>query len=149
MLTRGSDASTERDATISVSLVNHSKKAERVLFRRESLTFEVSGPDGLIACEPGPDNRAPDRSNIALLKPGRRLSSVSRLIELCPQGAMRRPGLYLVHGRFDGLKDGDSDRPPTFSGRVVSREPVAIRVRRGWGEMPAQRQPERVRVGTP
>ena len=149
MLTRGSDASTERDATISVSLVNHSKKAERVLFRRESLTFEVSGPDGLIACEPGPDNRAPDRSNITLLKPGRRLSSVSRLIELCPQGAMRRPGLYLVHARYDGLKDGDSDRPPTFSGRVVSREPVAIRVRRGWGEMPAQRQPERVRVGTP
>ncbi|HET9931148.1 MAG TPA: hypothetical protein VFQ35_10695 [Polyangiaceae bacterium] len=149
VLTRGSDASTERDATISVSLVNHSKKAERVLFRRESLTFEVSGPDGLVACEPGPDNRAPDRSSIALLKPGRRLSSTSRLIELCPQGAMRRPGLYLVHARFDGLKGGDSERPPTFAGRVVSREPVAIRVRRGWGEMPAQRQPERVRVGTP
>lgn len=149
VLTRGSDAATERDATVSVALVNHSKKAERVLFRRESITFEVSGPDGLVACEPGPDNRAPDRSNLSLLKPGGRLSSTSRLIELCPQGAMRRPGLYLVHARYDGLKKAAPQRTPTFSGRVISREPVAIRVRGGWGEMPAQRQPERVRVGTP
>ncbi|MFZ5894409.1 MAG: hypothetical protein ACOY0T_25330 [Myxococcota bacterium] len=149
VLTRGSDAGTERDATIAVSLVNHSKKAERVFFRRESISFEVSGPDGLVACEPGPDNRAPDRSSFVNLKPNGRLSAVSRLIELCPQGAMRRPGLYLVHGRYDGLRNSDPQGPRTFTGRVASREPVAIRVRRGWGDLPAQRAPERVRVGTP
>jgi hypothetical protein len=149
LLTRGSDVATERDATITVSLVNHTKKPEKVFFRRESITFEISGPDGLVACEPGPDNRAPDRSSIHTLRPGGRLSATSRLIELCPQGAMRRPGLYLVHARYDGLKNPDPQGPLTFEGRVASREPVAIRIRRGWGDLPAQRQPERVRVGTP
>jgi hypothetical protein len=149
LLTRGSDASTERDATISVSLVNRGKKMERVYFRREAVTFEVSGPDGLVACDPGPDKRAPDRSGFSTLRPGGRLSATSRLIEMCPQGAMRRPGLYLVHARYDGLANPDAQGPVTFSGRVVSREPVTIRVRRGWGDLPAQRAPERVRVGTP
>jgi len=149
LLTRGSDASTERDATIAVALVNRGKKPVRVYFRREAVTFEVSGPDGLVACDPGPDNRAPDRSGFSLLRPAGRLSATSRLIELCPQGAMRRPGLYLVHARYDGLSNPDPQGPVAFSGRVVSRDPVTIRVRRGWGDLPAQRAPERVRVGTP
>lgn len=149
-LTRGSDARTERDATISVSLVNRSKKAQRVFFRRELVSFEISGPSGVVTCEPGPDNRAPDRSSVKLLRPGGRISATSRLIELCPEGALRRPGLYLVHGRFQGIGGAsDPQAPPAFEGRLVSREPVQIRVRRGWGPLPPQRAPERVRVGTP
>jgi hypothetical protein len=150
LLTRGSDAPTERDATISVSLVNRGKKPERVFFRRELVSFEISGPDGVITCEPGPDNRSPDRSSVRMLRPGARISATSRLIELCPQGALRRPGLYLVHGRFQGIGGAsDPQAPPAFAGRLVSHEPVQIRVRRGWGPLPPQRQPERVRVGTP
>jgi hypothetical protein len=150
LLTRGSDASTERDATISVSLVNRGKKPERVFFRRELVSFEISGPSGVVSCEPGPDNRSPDRSSVRMLRPGGRISATSRLIELCPQGALRRPGLYLVHGRFQGIGGAsDPQAPPAFAGRLVSREPVQIRVRRGWGPLPPQREPERVRVGTP
>jgi hypothetical protein len=150
LLTRGSDARTERDATISVSLVNQSKKAERVFFRRELVSFEISGPSGVVTCEPGPDRRAPDRSSVRTLRPGGRISATSRLIEMCPQGALRRPGLYLVHGRFQGIGGAaDPQAPPAFEGRLVSHQPVQIRVRRGWGPLPPQREPERVRVGTP
>lgn len=150
LLTRGSDARTERDATISVSLVNRSKKAQRVFFRRELVSFEISGPSGLVTCEPGPDQRAPDRSSVKTLRPGGRISATSRLIELCPEGALRRPGLYLVHGRFQGIGGAaDPQAPSAFQGRLVSHEPVQIRVRRGWGPLPPQREPERVRVGTP
>jgi hypothetical protein len=150
VLTRGSDARTEREATISVSLVNQSKKAERVFFRRELVSFEVSGPGGVVSCEPGPDLRAPDPASVKALKPGGRISATSRLIELCPAGALRRPGLYLVHGRFEGIGGTtDPQAPPAFQGRLISHEPVQIRVRRGWGTLPPQREPARVRVGTP
>jgi hypothetical protein len=150
LLTRGSDARTERDATISVSLVNRSKKPQRVFFRRELVSFEISGPSGIVTCEPGPDNRAPDRSSVKMLRPGGRISAISRLIELCPAGALRRPGLYLVHGRFQGIGGAaDPQAPPAFEGRLVSHDPVQIRVRRGWGPLPPQRAPERVRVGMP
>jgi hypothetical protein len=150
VLTRGSDARTERDATISVSIVNRSKKVQRVFFRRELVSFEISGPSGVVTCEPGPDLRAPDRSSVSTLKPGGRVSATSRLIELCPEGALRRPGLYLVHGRFQGIGGAaDPQAPSAFEGRLVSHEAVQIRVRRGWGPLPPQREPERVRVGAP
>ena len=129
--------------------VNRSKKSERVFFRRELVSFEISGPQGLVECQPGPDNRAPDRGAIATLRPGGRISATSRLIELCPEGSLRIPGLYLVHARFDSVDSRDPNAPTAFSGRLVSQKPVAIRVRRGWGEMPAQREPERVQIGTP
>lgn len=148
-LARGSDARTEMEATITVSLVNRSKKKERVFFRRELVSYEISGPQGIVACEPGPDSRAPDRGSIATLQPGGRISATSRLIELCPEGTLRIPGLYLVHARFDSIDERDPNAPPMFSGRLVSHKPVAIRVRRGWGELPAQREPERVQIGTP
>lgn len=148
-LARGSDARTEMEATVTVSLVNRSKKKERIFFRRELVSYEVSGPQGIVACQPGPDQRVPDRGSIATLRPGGRISATSRLIELCPEGTLRIPGLYLVHARFDSIDERDPNAPPMFSGRLVSHKPVAIRVRRGWGELPAQREPERVQIGTP
>jgi hypothetical protein len=149
VLSRGSDARTEAEATVTLSLVNRSKKKERVFFRRELVSFEISGPQGMVACQPGPDARAPDRGAVSTLRPGGRISATSRLIELCPEGSLRLPGLYLVSARFDSIYERDPHAPPAFSGRLVSDQPVAIRVRRGWGELPAQREPERIQIGTP
>ncbi len=146
-VSRSADARTERDAVLSVSVTNRSKKSQRLLFRREFVSFEVSGPDGLVACEPGPDDRAPDRSGISALRPGGRLRAASRLIELCPRGALRRPGLYLIHARYESRLEGEGAEG-AFNGRLVSRQPAVLRVRRGWGTLPPQREPERIRVGS-
>jgi len=147
LLASGSDASTERDATVTVTLLNRSDEAYDVHFRREFVSFELSGPSGFVSCEPGPDDRAPDRALFSRLVPGRRLAAKSRLIELCPPGALRAPGLYLVHARFDAAPGGSSAQKP-FWGRVVSRKPATVRVRKGWGELSAQHAPLRVRVGS-
>ncbi|HET9957662.1 MAG TPA: hypothetical protein VFQ61_24360 [Polyangiaceae bacterium] len=149
-LTRGSDARTERDATLAVSIVNRSKSTQRVFFRRELLSFEISGPRGLVTCEPGPDDRAPDRRAFQSLRPGGRISATSRLVELCPAGAMRSPGLYLVHARFEAREeDAGEGSQPAYHGRLLSQKPVSIRVRRGWGVLPPQHEPMKVRLGTP
>lgn len=147
VLSRGSDARTEADATITVALVSQGKKPERVFFRRELVSFEVSGPSDVFSCDPGPDARVPDRQSLVTLRPGKRISAVSRLIELCPQGAFRRPGLYLVHGRYDSTSADDSNAPSFYQGRLVSHEPVVVRIHRGWGDLPPQRQPQRFEIG--
>jgi hypothetical protein len=147
VLSRGSDARTEADATITVALVNSGKKSERFFFRRELVSFEVSGPSEVLSCEPGPDERAPDRGSLTTLRPGGRISAVSRLIELCPQGAFRRPGLYLVHARYDSAAVRDAKLPAFFQGTLLSREPVVVRIHHGWGELKPQRRPERVEIG--
>jgi len=147
-ISRNADAATERDALLTATLSNIAKKPQRVLFRRELISFEISGPDGLVTCAPGPDERSPDRSSIVSLRPGGRLRATSRLIELCPVGALRRPGLYLIHARFDSELRGEAAQG-VFDGRLLSHKPAVVRIRRGWGTLPKERQPERIRIGAP
>ncbi|MFO0567487.1 MAG: hypothetical protein U0263_17650 [Polyangiaceae bacterium] len=130
-MVQGSDAQAERSATVQLTLRNRSKRSETVYFRRELVSFEVMRPDGLVTCDPEPDQRAPDRQAFAKLGPGGSITVVSRLIELCPTGTFGSPGLYLVHARYDATDSGDDYGLDAFVGRVVSRTPATVRIRTG------------------
>jgi hypothetical protein len=137
-MTQGSDAEAERTATVALRLKNRTKTPRQVYFRRELVSFEIMGPDGLSTCDAQPDLRAPDRQAFTQLGRTGSLEVTSRLIELCPQGAFARPGLYLVHARFDATEAGDELGLDAFVGRVVSLEPAAVRIR--TGELPFLRK---------
>jgi hypothetical protein len=128
---QGSDAQAERSATISIRLKNTSKRALTVYFRRELVSYEVMGPDGLITCDGEPDLRAPDRQAFSRLRPGGTIAVTSRLVELCPTGTFGRPGLYLVHGRLETADDGAEWDIEAFMGTVYSKEPATVRIRTG------------------
>ncbi len=100
VLSRGSDAASEETATITVRVKNISKDRQQVFFRRELLSFVVSGPDGLVSCDPQPDSRVPDKQAFRAVAPGGFIEATSRLIELCPDDTFARPGLYLARARF-------------------------------------------------
>ena len=95
------------------------------------------GPDGTVTCDAEPDQRLPERQAFERIKSGGALSVTSRLVELCPSGTLARPGLYLVHARFDANQRGDDFNLDAFVGRVVSLSPAAVRIR--TGELPFQR----------
>jgi len=144
----GSDALDEGAATATTTLTNRGARKQDVYFRREFVTYEVSGPDGVFQCDPKPDERSPaDRSSVQTLRPGGKFSAVSRLIEMCPAHAFARPGLYLVHARFDAADPATDLGFNAFMGRLVSAKPALVRVRRG--ELPFTRANStmRVRVG--
>jgi hypothetical protein len=128
----GGDATNEGAAVATATFTNHGKKRQEVYFRRELISYEVSGPDGGFECDPEPDQRAPvDRSAIQSLAPGGKFSAVSRLIEMCPAHAFARPGLYLVHARFDSADSGEELGVHGFMGRLVSPKPALVRIREG------------------
>jgi hypothetical protein len=133
-LTQGSDAAAERNATVTLKLKNRTERPLAVYFRRELVSFEVVGPDGALTCDPEPDLRSPDRQAFERLRKGGSIAVVSRLVELCPSGTLARPGIYLVHARFDATQRGDDFDLDAFVGRVVSLSPAAVRVR--TGELP-------------
>jgi len=144
----GSDAVDEGAVTATTTLTNRGPRKQAVYFRRELVTYEVSGPDGVFQCDPKPDQRSPaDRSAVQTLRPGGKSSAVSRLIEMCPAHAFARPGLYLVHARFDAADPATDLGFNAFMGRLVSAKPALVRVRRG--ELPFTRANStmRVRVG--
>ncbi|MBK7583010.1 MAG: hypothetical protein IPI67_22790 [Myxococcales bacterium] len=145
-MVQGSDAQAERAATVRITVHNRSKHAETVYFRRELVSYEVMRPDGLVTCDPQPDERAPDRQAFTRLGPGGKISVVSRLIELCPTGTFGSPGLYLVHARYDATESGDDWNIDAFVGRVVSRSPATVRIRTGEQPFLQKRTLERVRV---
>jgi hypothetical protein len=130
-LTQGSDAQAERNATVSLALKNHSPDKQTVYFRRELVSFEVVGPEGIVTCDPQPDARAPDRQAFSTIRKNGAITATSRMIELCPQHTFRRPGLYLVHARFDATNAGEEYELNAFTGRVVSLSPATVRIRTG------------------
>ncbi len=148
VLNRGSDASNEEAATITVQIKNRSKEKLQVFFRRELVSFEVSGPDGRVTCDPQPDGRAPDRQAFRTLPAGGTITTTSRLIELCPDDAFARPGLYLAHARFDASASGGEFGFEAITGKFASEKPAVIRIRSGELPFLGRRVMERVKVGS-
>ncbi len=144
-LVRGSDASTERTATITVQV--KARERSQLYFRRELLSFTVHGPDGIRGCYPQPDDRAPDRQAYSTLHAGSSLSATSLLAELCPNFTFGRPGLYLVSARMDANRDGAELGLRAFIGRLESRRQALVRIT--MGDLPPRPAPPplRVRVG--
>jgi hypothetical protein len=141
----GGDATNEGSAIATATIANHGKKKQDIYFRRELVSYEVSGPDGVFQCDPEPDKRAPvDRSAIQTVRPGGRFSAPTRLIEMCPAHAFARPGLYLVHARFDSADSGEDLGVHGFMGRLVSPKPALVRIREG--ELPFTPLSSAVRV---
>jgi len=143
----GGDATDEGAVLATATLANHGKQKQELYFRRELITYEVSGPDGVFHCDPEPDLRSPDRSAFQTLRPGAKFSAVSRLIEMCPAHSFARPGLYLVHARFDANDAGTEFGLHAFTGRLLSQKPAIVRVREGELPFTPSNSAERVRVG--
>ncbi len=131
VLSRGSDAKSEETATVTVRVKNISKDRQQVFFRRELLSFVVSGPDGMVSCDPQPDSRVPDKQAFRALAPGGAIEATSRLIELCPDDTFARPGLYLARARFNPHVSGDDFGIEAVTGEFTSSEPAVIRIRSG------------------
>jgi hypothetical protein len=146
-LRSGSDALNETLATVTLAVVNRSKKTQQVYFRREFVSFEVSGPDGVVTCDPQPDGRAPDRQAFTTLNAGGSLAVTSRLVELCPDDTFARPGLYVVNAQLDTFANGSEFGFDAFVGRLVSEHSVVIRIRSGSLPFPGTRTVEAVKVG--
>ncbi|HEY0464842.1 MAG TPA: hypothetical protein VGC79_11560 [Polyangiaceae bacterium] len=144
----GSDAADEGAVTATTTITNRGPRKQDLYFRRELVTYEVSGPDGVFHCDPQPDRRSPaDRSSVQTLRSGGKFSAVSRLIEMCPAHAFARPGLYLVHARFDAADPATDLGFNAFMGRLVSAKPALVRVRHGELPFTPLSGAVRVRVG--
>jgi hypothetical protein len=130
-LVQGSDVRAEHNATVQLTLLNQSPDPAHVYFRRELVTFEVTGPKGVTLCNATPDARVPSREAFVKLTSGAKRTYVSRLAELCPRGTFGTPGLYLVYARFDATESGSDVGLSAFTGPVVSEIPAAVRIRVG------------------
>lgn len=130
-LIQGSDAKAEHEATAELTISNQSPLPTYVYFRRDMVTFEVIGPNGVVHCPGRLEERTPERSSFLHLNHKQSRQYAVRLAELCPRGTFGIPGLYLVYARFDATADGQDQGLGAFVGPVYSKTPATIRIRTG------------------
>lgn len=126
----GTDAEDERGAVVTVAVSNGASVPQRVVVRRELLSFSVIGPDGPFECPPG-ELGSPDIASFSTLAPRASTQLVVRLLEMCPRGGFARPGVYEVRATFHGKFSGAGLGIDAFVGEVSSPRPALVRVRSG------------------
>jgi len=127
----GSDASTKRQVEVTLAVRNRSAQSQRVFLRREQLTFQVHGRDGVVICDAEPDRRHPSPMAFKLLRPGSELRVASRLYELCPVSTFDHAGTYLIFAYFDATHNGIAYGLAAFTGRIFTHHPALVRVLSG------------------
>jgi hypothetical protein len=130
-LIQGSDARAEHNATVQLTLENQGRSSTHVYFRREMVSFEVTGPKGITLCAATPTDRTPEARSFLKLEAHGKRTFTSRLAELCPSGTFATPGLYLVFARFDATESGEEQGLHAFTGPVICETPAAVRIRVG------------------
>jgi hypothetical protein len=130
-----------------------SDRSVALLFRPETVAFEVTGPTGVGVTDPSPTVRcqwpghppAPMAEAYTHLAPKQSASITILLDTLCPDDALRHPGLYIVRARLDTEgTSGASVGVRTFTGEVLAAGSTRLRVRSWGGTAPPAGRPQLV-----
>jgi hypothetical protein len=127
------------DVSIPVTLHNHGERMETILFRPETLAFDVSGPEGRSRCTWPQNVGGTVREMYANIPPRGAISQTVLLSAYCPRSTFHRAGLYAITPRVDtrgGAAQSIGVR--AFEGEVVGDKPMLLRVERGRSQ-PSER----------
>ncbi len=117
-----------------------SSQSVALLFRPETLAFDVTGPSGVGVTDPSPTVHctwpghppAPIAEVYTHLAPKQEASITVLLSTLCPDDTLRRPGLYVVRAHLVTRDaSGASVGVRTFTGEILAGSSTRVRVR-GW-----------------
>jgi hypothetical protein len=146
------------EAEVPTTVKDASSQSVALLFRPETVAFDVTGPTGVGVTDPSPTVRctwpgpapAPIPELYTHLAPKQQASISVVLNALCPEGALQRPGLYLVRARLETrAASGASVGVRTFTGEVVATATTRLRVRTSNGPSPAAPRPQLVEATPP
>jgi hypothetical protein len=131
------------EAELETTVTAASSKSTALLFRPETVAFDVIGPSGLGAAERAPVTvrcELPGQPAVSIpevftrLGPKQRASITVLLSALCPDGTLKRPGIYLVRARLDTRDaSGAGIGLRTFTGEVLAPRATRLRVRTQGG----------------
>jgi hypothetical protein len=121
-----------RDLSIPVTLRNDGVRPITILFRPETLAFDVSGPDGPVRCSWPQPVGGTVREMYTHLAPHTATSQTVLLSAYCPRSVFERTGLYSVKPRLD-TRGGSAEAIGlrAFEGEVVGEKTMLLRVERG------------------
>jgi hypothetical protein len=135
------DAYDARDAAIIVTVLNQGDKATPVLVRPETLSFEVTAPDGTVQrCGSLRPVDSPIRELFNRIPAHGRTTLRLLIGDSCPDRAFDQPGLYTVRPELDTRRaSGRSINLRTFDGLAAAPVPTRLRIRHTRKQAPPRR----------
>ena len=139
------------EAEVETTITNASRQPVALLFRPETVGFDVTGPSGVGVTDPSPTVRCtwpgptppPIMETYSHLAPKQKASITVLLSALCPENTLLRPGLYVVRARLDTRRaSGASVGVRTFTGEVLAAEAIRVRVRESTAPPTAAARPQ-------
>jgi hypothetical protein len=138
------------EVEVTVTVKNESQQSMVFLLRSETLAFDVTGPSGVGATDPSPTFHcghaetalSPIPEAYTHLAPKEEAQVTVLLSALCPDDALRRPGLYFVRAKLDTRHaSGRSIGVHTFEGEARGSTVTRVRVRDWSGTDVPHRHP--------
>jgi hypothetical protein len=141
------------EVEVTVTVTNKSPQSTSLLFRPETLAFDVTGPSGVDVTDPSPTVHCawpglpppPISEAYTRLAPKQSASMSVLLSALCPEDTMKHPGLFFVRATLDTRRaSGASIGIHTFVGTVLGGAATRVRVRDWGGPPPPAPRPQLV-----
>ncbi len=134
------DVGTPVDVALPITLTNQGPRSVTLLFRPETLAFDVIGPTGSTPCKWAVSATSPIRELFTTVPPHGSASVAVSLSALCEAATFESPGIYSATPRLDTRHaSGQSINLRTFDAELASPEPTLIRVRAARVPLPRAR----------
>jgi hypothetical protein len=125
------DSLDEKTVATTITLKNTGGRDVRGHVRRDSLLFDIDGPDGSAHCGYPNARRAVPRDLVPTIAAGSSRSLEVWIGELCPNMVFDRPGLYRVRAGLAFPTAVGGEGPGVWTRTVVVQEPILVRIRKG------------------
>jgi hypothetical protein len=126
------DAERPFEIPVTVTVTNEGSRPTSLLFRPETVSFDVLGPGGAEHCTWPVQVSAPARDALTTLAPKAKASVTVLLTSVCSGKTFDEPGLFVFRPRLDTrdtLGEGVGGR--AFIGEVIGRSTTLLRLHKG------------------
>lgn len=125
------DSLDEKTVGSTITLKNTGGRDVRGHVRRDSLLFEIDGPDGSAHCGYPNARRAVPHDLVETIAAGSSRSFEVWIGELCPNTVFDRPGLYRVRAGLAFPVAVAGEGAGIWTRTVIVKEPILVRIRKG------------------
>jgi len=125
------EASQPLDLAVTVTVSNEGSRPVTLLFRPETIGFDLIGPNGAMRCSwPGNPGGAV-REAFTTLAPKTKQSLSVIIGAVCPDVAFSQGGLFIVRPRLDTRRVDADERLHAFKGEVIGTTTTLMRIHHG------------------
>jgi hypothetical protein len=126
------DSWSTSELSMTMTVKNEGSRGVTLLYRPETIGFDIIGPSGAFRCSWPTRPPAPIREMYTTIPANGRRSVSVILDDICPDDTFAQPGLFILRPRLDTREaSGETIGLHTFDGEVIGTGTTILRIHHG------------------